>query len=81
MPFRSKIAALPEPIRDDLNRRLQTKRKKLQLWKREIDLLERRVKLLELNRLDPAAHPATPNPSGGLSTETLERIRREAHLL
>jgi hypothetical protein len=61
--------------------RLQTERKKLQLWKREIDLLERRVKVLELNRLDPAAHPAAPNPAGGLSPETLERIRCEAHLL
>jgi hypothetical protein len=93
MPFRSKIAALPECIRDDLNRRLatvraaevsegrlQTKRKELQPWKRDIDVLERRVKLLELNRLDPAAHPATPNRAGGLSLKTLERIRSEAHL-
>jgi hypothetical protein len=84
MPFRSKIAALPESIRDDLTRalatvrvaeisdgRLQTERKQLQLWKREIDLLERRVKVLELNHLDPAAHPAIPNPAGGLSPETL----------
>jgi hypothetical protein len=84
MLLRSEIAAHPESIRDNLNRalalatgraaeisegRMQTERKKLQLGKSEIDLLERRVKLLAINRLDSAAHPATPTLAGGLSPE------------
>jgi hypothetical protein len=94
MSFRSKIAARPEFIRDDLTRalatvraaeapdgRLQTERKQLQLWKREIDLLERRVKVLEANNQDPAAYPAKRTHQGGLSPETLAIIEREIGLL